>query len=608
MIDESTSHGRTKIMQKLAAAFLALALTATSFGQGSAPEPAKPAAKEKLRNEAVEFLRETMVEVGTMRSVENRLSFSAEMAALMWFHDEKEAKAIFNSVTADFQRLLFDIDRQLNALAAEAEALEAEGRDPMISMPDIASKIGIERKLNKALEMRQQIAMSAAEHDPDLAMAFFTSSIAAITNKEFRDRAAERDSSFEIQLMTQIAQTNAAKAAKFAVKSLDKGFNNAHLELLKKLYEKDAEKGIEFASAVVSHFKTNKLDKDGDPWVLQALVFYGDETDPKPPNTAKKKPVLTVAERRELTEVLAASMLENDEHGQAMSFMGLFEKYTPTRAGQIRAKNRSGSAYAAANALNTAANAAMTVANLAAMAANTDGSSNADRRQKAIEARLESERKLMEEVASIGTKKLPKEERDKIVVQARKLISGYGGKEQRIGSLSALAAQVATAGDKELALEIMKDAEGLVATQPKNYQEFMHKWILISGYSEVDPAHAFPMLTDTIFRLNTTIDAFAKAAEFLDISGEMIDDGEVQVGQFGGSMLRGLTSDLKMVEPTVRTLAKADFSKIKAATNTFDRTEVRILAKMLVLRTVLSDPEKAKDPDKPDPNIGLVLN
>ena len=34
--------------------------------------------------------------------MENRVSFNAELASLMWFHDEKEAKAMYGGVVADF--------------------------------------------------------------------------------------------------------------------------------------------------------------------------------------------------------------------------------------------------------------------------------------------------------------------------------------------------------------------------------------------------------------------------------------------------------------------------------------------------------------------------
>jgi hypothetical protein len=281
-------------------------------------------------------------------------------------------------------------------------------------------------------------------------------------------------------------------------------------------------------------------------------------------------------------------------------YMATFEKYTPTRAAQIKAKYRNktvtfGGANAAANAANAAANAMSSAANAMAVATAPDPAM--ERRAKAAEERLEAERKLMEQVGTMASKNLPTEERNKIVEQARKLISRSGGKDKKIVALSMLASQVAKAGDKELAGDIMKDAESLTVAQPKNYQDYILNWMLITGYAEVSAEKAFPKLNDTIFRLNGTIEAFVKAAEFIDVGGEIIDDGEVQVGQFGGSMLRGLTKELKIAEPTLRHLAKADFSKTKAAANAFDRPEVRVLAKMLIIRTILSEKEGQKDAD-----------
>jgi len=69
----------------------------------------------------------------------------------------------------------------------------------------------------------------------------------------------------------------------------------------------------------------------------------------------------------------------------------------------------------------------------------------------------------------------------------------------------------------------------------------------------------------------------------------MIDNGEVQVGAFGSSMITGLTKELGIASSTINSLVKADFAKTRALTNRFDRTETRVLAKMLVLRAVLDD-------------------
>ena len=111
--------------------------------------------------------------------------------------------------------------------------------------------------------------------------------------------------------------------------------------------------------------------------------------------------------------------------------------------------------------------------------------------------------------------------------------------------------------------------------------------MLASGYAESDPAKAFPILEGAIGRANDLIHAFIRVGEFIDVTEEMISDGEAQVGAFGGGMIRGLSRELGVAEATLATLIKADFGKTKALTNRFDRPEVRILAKMLVLRSIL---------------------
>ena len=42
---------------------------------------------DKLEKSAVELLEETKAEVDGLRLIENRISFTSELAALMWFHD-----------------------------------------------------------------------------------------------------------------------------------------------------------------------------------------------------------------------------------------------------------------------------------------------------------------------------------------------------------------------------------------------------------------------------------------------------------------------------------------------------------------------------------------
>ena len=156
--------------------------------------------------------------------------------------------------------------------------------------------------------------------------------------------------------------------------------------------------------------------------------------------------------------------------------------------------------------------------------------------------------------------------------------------------------------DVDYGLEkIMKEAEALVNPAPKNYQDFLLSWMLATGYASSNPDKAFPILEETIGRANETLAAFVKIGEFIDVAEEMVVDGEVQVGAFGGGMIRGLTRELNIADNTIEVLAKADFAKTKGLTNRFDRAEIRVLAKMMVLRAVL----KPKDVQKPEDKANM---
>ena len=302
----------------------------------------------------------------------------------------------------------------------------------------------------------------------------------------------------------------------------------------------------------------------------------------------------TFGELRDLAELLAQALLNRsgDEDSIGSGYLETIQKYSPVRAAQIRAKfkiSNRGSGYAVANAMNAAAVAMNTAANSAYRGySNSNMDSNTEEREQ-------KERAVMEGVQKLATKELPKEEREKIVTQARKIILQTPGRDKKIIGLSMLATQVSKMGDRELASEIMRDAQSLVNPSPKNYQDFILTWMLASGYASADPDKAFPLLEETIGRANDTLAAFVKVGEFVDIAEEVIQDGEVQVGAFGGQMVRGLTKELGMADSTIQVLAKADFGKTKGLTNRFDRAEIRILAKMMVLRAVL-DPKKGATP------------
>jgi len=254
--------------RKILLLLVVLIFTCTAFSQ-TVPDAKKTEDAAKLEKEAVEFLRETSLEVGRLRSAENRISFNSELASLMWFHDEKEAQVMYLAVISDFKQLLSQFDAQMNSLDVPTD-------DETSAMGGIFGGYGrsrAERKFRVAMAVRQQIAMSLAEHAPDLAYNFFYDSLNLISNPEFRKETAQTDKYFEAQLMKQIAESDAAKAVQYGKESIKNGLDNNHIELLKKIYAKDADKGDEFGAAILSRIKTDKASVKNLDFYNSLLTF-----------------------------------------------------------------------------------------------------------------------------------------------------------------------------------------------------------------------------------------------------------------------------------------------------------------------------------------------
>ena len=579
------------LFRKLLPALLLLTFFQAAFAQKTEEKP--KTVSEELRREAVVFLRETGAEVGTLRSLENRISFASEMAGLMWFYDEKEAGAMYNAVITDFKQLLADYDARMTAMNLTPK--ESDYRANMFG-GNQDDQTRLTQKFYKAVGVRQQIAMSLAEHNPELAFNFYYDTLGIISNPELRKTVEQRDASFELQLIRQIAAKDPAKAIEFGRKSIAKGIGWTHVDLLKQIYEKDNSKGAEFAAEIVGKFKSDKVSAS-NIYNIASFLETGADNSEKVKRESGKKPMFTDQHLRDLAEMLAQNILDIKEAREINpSYFVLVEKYAPGRMVQIRAKFPNLVKPKPLTATVSTTSGAVMVSKPSTRA-DAESRVESDPEFEDNKTRKEQE-EAMKNVMKLGSKELPKEEREKIIAQARKIIDGMGNKSEKIMALSMLASQVAAAGDRELASEVLKDAQTLVNPEPKNFRDYLEMWFLVSAFANADADKAFPILEDAIPRLNETLSAFIKVGEFMDVTGEIIDDGEVQVGAFGGSMMAGLTRELGVANLTVRQLAVADFTKTKNLTNKFDRTEVRILAKMLVLRAVLGN--EAKNPLSPE--------
>lgn len=565
--------------RQFASLALVFILSCASFSQTLDKE--SPADKEsRVTDEAVAFLRDTLTDVANLRTLENRISFNAQLASLLWKYDEKQAADLFTIVSNDFKSLILRYDMMAISVGL-ADTSEEYSDFSFFDGPTESARIY--RKLQIAMAVRQQIAASIARNQPEAALSFFRESAGAITNKKFREDLAGPDANFERLLITRIGASKPETGLRLGKASLEKGLSSDHIDLLKALYKKDPETAKEFGAAIRSRLEKEKPSYGLD-WMVEELMLFGEETLNDAQNKGAPKPVYSADDLRSIAETYLTAVAESNENYLFnIKENSLIAKYAPSRAAQVRAKFKKSEAaenqFDEDEAQSSAAN----------------SMSNASKRKQSEELWQETKKQIRTEFESIRANEVSKKERERIFAKAASTYMNAPSRTAKISGLSAIAIQAAKVGEKELAAEILNDAAGLVNPQPMTYADYSHSLILIAGYAEVQPEKAFPILEDAISRINDTIDAFIKVGEFIDLGGEIIVDGEVQLGAFGGQQLQSISNRADVATSTIRTLALSDFARTRRMAGNFERAEVRVFAKVLIIQAVL-DAQDAAEP------------
>jgi hypothetical protein len=319
---------------QLTACVLSLFLIVNGFSQ--ATEPAAAALKEEQQKYAIALLRETLSDVANLRTIENRISFTAELAALMWYYDRREARGLFGSAVSDFKSLLVRFDHEMNAIGP---ATDDDGSFQRMLTGDPSDRARLMAKFQMALVVRQQIAISIAEHEPELAYNFFHDTTSSITNEQLRKQIEENSAMYEQRLIATIASRDAARAADLAARSLDRGIIPFQVEVLKQIHSSDPEKGKELGAAMLSKIKSSSPG-DLELWTLNSLIGAGASTLKASKAEGGKPAIYSESEIREIAEILAvaADSRESDAHGSMEAHIRAIEPYHPGRAAQLRTK------------------------------------------------------------------------------------------------------------------------------------------------------------------------------------------------------------------------------------------------------------------------------
>lgn len=547
-----------------------------------------------LEEKAVILLRESIAEINNLRSIENRISFRNEMAGFMWVHDADEGEQMYIDITDDFAQLL----TRTNAAVVSYGGLKDE-MDFYSSRNSPTEKAKAVRKLYTALNVREQIVDSMARHDAELAFDFVVRTSEIVTVKSFRLRLNSQNEQLESKIISLMAVQDIDKALELGRKSLKRGFKHSLLSLLKKVHHKDKSKANDFAEEIIDKVISELKEPKDNFYEAYQVLEFGEVNLKKIKNKPDKSPVISEKLLIELADSFTDTLIgkKGVETYMLEDYYNIVRKFSPKSAKRLNARFKDELAdvnkpSAAKDAADKVKEAMIEAAKMATDAAKDAADKVSLTPQQQAKLKLQKEKKeFFERLVKDDSKKLSDEEKAKFIGQAKQIIAKIENPMEKLMALSGLALKVKQLGDDKLASELMDEANILVNPQPRNYIDYMQVWMLAGGYAAVDADKAFPILEDTIYQLNDTISAFVKVGEFMDISGEIVSDNEIQIGSFGGRLSRDLLNSLKNSDDVMKNLAKADFDRTKGLAERFDRLEVRLMAKMLILQSILKKEE-----------------
>ncbi|MDT5268252.1 MAG: hypothetical protein QOH49_438 [Acidobacteriota bacterium] len=555
-------------------------------------EEEKAKARKELERKALALLDETLEGAQVLKLAENRASVRVQAADLLWPRDEKRARALFRDAATD--------------LAAMKSGDPNRG-DQVYWM---------------AAQLRSQLLYTVAARDAQLALELLRESRPV---SEDGSNTPAGDPNMELRLeqsLTALAAESDPKAAmRLAEESLSKGVTFGVLSALEQLRRKDAEAATKLAGKIVEKLRGETLGGGRESWMVATSLlrgvllpesgeqyYYGIAQAARP--AEKPKPlVMEDSDLRELADLVAAAALKDSAANGAFGMMMIIrplmpelEKRVPARAAQLRLKLAEMD-----KALDPRAKAWSQYDSI--MSKSPEGII-----EEAAKAPAEMRGQLymaaaaklckageVERARAVVNENLRGQERDQMLAQidntevtlfvergksddARAVISRIKSKERRASALAQLALAYAAKGDKKTAGGLLEEARSLLDRQPDNEREVEALLEVARGYALVEPAKTFELLDPLIDQANDMMSAAALLEKFGAGAG-MFRKGEMVLGpgmgELGGMYARYVKA--------LAELARVDFDRTRTTADRFNRDEARLMAHLIVARSILSD-------------------
>jgi hypothetical protein len=166
--------------------------------------------------------------------------------------------------------------------------------------------------------------------------------------------------------------------------------------------------------------------------------------------------------------------------------------------------------------------------------------------------------------------------------QLKKLLPKIRRKEERARALAELAMMLKDKDEDEEAVAMLDEAAALIKTDLKDDKQTNALLSLLCAYAVIDPAKGFALAERTVDRANSQISLLLLLDRVVKSGG--VKKGEILLEQ---PQLMPLDFLLFKYGKGVAALAKADFNRTRALAERFERNELKLMAQLLILKSLL---------------------
>jgi hypothetical protein len=587
----------SKSLFRIVALFI---LVSSASGQelASKTKPEQDSKTErKLITKAEALLAETVRNVQGLKNKENQIIARVAVADLLWKDHEKSARVLYGEA--------LDNLRQALTLAND---IEEESDDD-------------ERSLQ---QLRDRVLESLGQHDPLMARDFLRlsrvplGSDSAPSEKPNSPNRGDSDNRLEVMFAVEMVDKNPTEAVRVAKEALKEGYPHELISLLSKLKQNDPKAARALAEEIVGKLRKEDFVSNYEASSLAVALVQEAISSTKvkeggPPS--EQQALLDPQTSKEFVEFLVAAAFTKQSGPVGMSLlMNLqsinteLEELAPAQASLIKQKFEEISKASGAGAdpfqgfqqaLQTNDTKAMLeLAQKAPREVREDMYSQAANLAWQQGDKAKANEIITTKISSpIVRHRLLANFQEQTIAdligreefgEARQLIGQVRSGEQRVAKLIELAAALTEKGDKKAALEILREAQGLMTGKARNRIELEAQLRIAEAYSAIDADRSFALIGSAFNQINELLTATALIANF-GYSPIILKDDEFVIDS-DSIFPYGFAFSSR----TIRTLAQADYEKTKEMFDRLERPEIRIAAYLFMSKSIL-EPEPTSD-------------